>query len=658
MKKKTGVRAKLIFVIIPVVLLLIACFFLISRRMLIERDQERLEAEASAYAKDIESWADRIMGELKVFEDAINLGTFDTDEEILAFLETSVETNSAYPAGIYMGDDSGVYLDGSGWVPDADWVLTERDWYVEGCGHDELAFGEPYYDSNTGQVCVSVSVRMDYEKAARVMAVDVYLDYVADMMRVIKIEESGRAFLVTGSRMVIAHPDASMMEVVIGQSGDALYDNIGRELERGTTGLVSVKGDDGSYQVCILPIEHTDWKLITFVPDAEVLKDLHQLELAMVLIAMAAAVLLVVVILRMMNRIVKPVQLVTDTLAEVATGDFTRNLEINGNDEIAAMSGNMQMFLEKMRNMIAEISDTANWLSEQSRENGTVSDTLSESAGYQQRAMKEMDTMVGKLSDTVEHFHRQMELLSADIRTTHEEGTSAGAIMQETGAVSRDGQQAMRRIREGMGAVEQTMSALTEQMQQTWDAIGRINKMVELIMDISEETNLLALNASIEAARAGEAGRGFAVVAEQIGSLAANSTAAADDISGVTKNIRDMVSKAVDYTKESADRVRENAALVETAGSTFDSVFDQVQETEKIVTHMVELIGRVDQMASQMEGQMEGQLAVSQDISQSARTLGEHTHVVAEQSGKAAKSARALEEQSDRLMTDMRQFRI
>ena len=148
------------------------------------------------------------------------------------------------------------------------------------------------------------------------------------------------------------------------------------------------------------------------------------------------------------------------------------------------------------------------------------------------------------------------------------------------------------------------------------------------------------------------------MVAEQIGSLAANSTAAADDISGVTKNIRDMVSKAVDYTKESADRVRENAALVETAGSTFDSVFDQVQETEKIVTHMVELIGRVDQMASQMEGQMEGQLAVSQDISQSAQTLGEHTHVVAEQSGKAAKSARALEEQSDRLMTDMRQFRI
>ena len=73
-------------------------------------------------------------------------------------------------------------LDASGWVPDADWVLTQRDWYLEGCEHQELAFGEPYYDSQTGQVCVSASVRMDYDRAVRVMAVDVYLDRI-NMMR-------------------------------------------------------------------------------------------------------------------------------------------------------------------------------------------------------------------------------------------------------------------------------------------------------------------------------------------------------------------------------------------------------------------------------------------------------------------------------------------
>ena len=387
MRKKPGVRTKLIIVIIPVVVLLIVCFYLISRGMLLERDQEKLEAESLGYAKDIDGWVDRIMGELKVFEDAVNRGTFDGDEEILAFLETSVETNPAYPAGIYMGDDSGVYLDGSGWVPDSDWVLTERDWYVEGLEHDELAFGEPYYDSNTGQVCVSVSVRMDYEKAARVMAVDVYLDYVSDMMRAIKIEESGRAFLVTGDQVVIAHPEESMIEAVLSQmDSDKLYSNISREMDRGTTGLIRVKGDEGHYQVCILPIEHTDWTLVTFVSETEILKDMHQLEVSMILIAIIAAA-----ILRMMNRIVRPVRLVTDTLAEVATGDFTRNLEIKGNDEIAAMSGNMQMFLEKMRNMIAEITETAKWLSDQSQENGTVSDTLTESAGYQQQAMEEMD---------------------------------------------------------------------------------------------------------------------------------------------------------------------------------------------------------------------------------------------------------------------------
>lgn len=659
MNRKLGVRIKLILVIIPAVLLLIACFFMVSRGMIMEQDQKKLEAESQVYARDISGWADRIMGELRVYQDAINKNTFGSDEEILTFLETSVNSSSAYPAGIYMGDDSGVYLDGSGWVPGPDWVLTERDWYVEGCEHEELAFGEPYYDSNTGQVCVSVSVRMDYEQAVRVMAVDVYLDYVSDMMKGIRIEESGRAFLVTGKQMVIAHPDQSMMEVTLDRSGlDALYGGIGQKLREGTTGSTRVKGDNGYYRICIYPIEHTDWQLITFVSEKEVLRDLYQLELYMILIAAAAAAALVILILRMMSRIVKPVHLMTDTLAEVATGDFTRNLETRGNDEIAAMSGNMQIFLEKMRNMISEISRAAKWLSEQSRENGMVSATLAESSGCQQRAMAEMDTMVARLSDIVEGFSKHMELLIADVRTAFKEGTNAGDIMSQAGAVSRDGQQAMNQIRQGMNVIEQSITSLTDQMQQTWGAIDRINEMVRLIMEISEETNLLSLNASIEAARAGDAGRGFAVVAEQIGRLAANSTTAADDISGVTQHIRDMVSKAVDYTEISAGKVRENAAMIEAASQTFGGIFDQVEEAERIVTHMVDLVGQVDQMATQMEDLMECQLQVSQDISQSAKTLGEHTQVVAGQSEKASESARALEQQSSKLMTDVGQFRI
>ncbi len=659
MKKKLGIRTKLIIVIIPVVLVLIVCFFLISRSLIIDQAQDNLEAASNVYAEDINGWVERIMAELKVYQDAINKGPFDNDQDILEFMKTSLDVNDAYPIGLYMGDDAGTYLDSSGWVPDGDWVLTQRDWYLEGCEHGELAFGEPYYDSQTGQVCVSASVRMDYDKAVRVMAVDVYLDYVANMMKEIRLRDSGRAFLVTGSQMIIAHPEESMMETRLDQQGlDILYGNISGKLAEGFTGITTVKGDSGSYLIYVSPISRTDWRLVTFISQSEVLRDLHLLELYMAVIAVVAAAVLLLLILRMMNRIVKPVQLVTDTLAEVAAGDFTRNLEVKGRDEIAMMSGNMQMFLKKMRGIIAEITDTAKWLSRQSQENGVVAGTLTQSSGHQQKAMEEMNGLVDTLSETVDSFSRQMELLAENIRTTHGEGTNAGGIMQDAAAVSRNGQRAMEQIRQGMDMIEQTITTLAAQIRHTRDTIGRINEMVEMIMDISEETNLLALNASIEAARAGEAGKGFAVVAEQIGKLAANSNAAADDISRLTQDISQAVSAAVAHTETSVSRVKENAAMIESTSQTFDGVFDKVEETGGIVAHMVELIGQVDQAASQMAELMESQLRISRDISESAAELGEHAQVVARQSEKAAESAGELEKQSGKLMTDMRQFKI
>ena len=537
--------------------------------------------------------------------------------------------------------------------------MTERDWYVEGRDHSELAFGEPYYDSQSGQVCVSASVRMDYEKAVRVMAVDVYLDYVADIMKEIKPGESGGAFLVTGSQMVIAHPEESMMEVLLNQEGlDILYGNISRELDRGSIGLSKIKGSDGSYLIYVSPIDHTDWQLVTYISEREVLADLHLMELCMLAAAVIAAAILVLLILRMMNHIVKPVQLVTDTLAEVAAGDFTRNLDVKGNDEIAVMGGNMQRFLERMRGMIAQITDTAKWLSRQSQENGLVAGTLTESAEHQRKAMEEMNNLVDRLSETVDSFSRQMELLVANIRTTHAEGTNAGNIMQEAAAVSQHGQQAMDQIRQGMDVIGQTITSQAEQIRHTRNTIGRINEMVSMIMDISEETNLLALNASIEAARAGEAGRGFAVVAEQIGKLAAGSTTAADDISGLTQDISEAVSQAVAHTEASVGKVKESAAMIESISQTFGGVFGQVEETGGIVAHMVELIDQVDQMAEQMAELMESQLQMSRDISESAAELGEHAQVVARQSEKAAESAGALEQQSGQLMADMGQFRV
>lgn len=662
MKKRLGIRIKLILVIIPVVLALIFSFFALSRSMIVKQAKENLVSESLVYTNEISAWADGILKEINVYVDTINAGVFADDSGILRFMETSVERNESYPIGLYMGDDSGVYLDASGWVPDDDWVLVERDWYLEGKEHETLAFGEPYYDSQSGQVCVSASVKMNNTDVCRVLAADIYLDYVSGLMSQITIGDSGKAFLVTkDSQTVLAHPEASMIDVRLTDSGiDPFYQKVGQVLQRGN-GLSEIRGAKGDFFVCVHEIAQTDWCLVTYISKADVLSDLRKLQVIMACIALAAAVVLIVVIIWMMNQVVKPVQQVTNVLSEVAAGDFSKNIvqiKRTGGDEIAGMSSSMQKFLEKMRGIISDISGTADWLNQQAQDNGSVSKSLKTSADEQAEAMTALSEMVKELSDTANQAAEGMEGLAAIIHETRREGADAGAVMQQTVTAAKNGHAAMDKIRTSMSGIEETMTSLERQIGQTETAVAQIGDMVSLIMNISEETNLLALNASIEAARAGEAGRGFSVVAEQIGKLAANSSVAADDISKVTSDIKETVVKAAAHMEESVGRVKESTLMIESATSTFDGVFAQVGETDKIIGRMVGLVDKVDTVASKMMGTAKEQLGITEQITHSAELLDAYTKTVNDTSESAAVSARALEEQAGKLSESMNQFTV
>ena len=518
-KKNAGIRIKVIGIIIPIVLVIIVSFFVLARNMVLKSSKEKLQVESQMYTEQISSWTSQIFSELQVYQNGIESGIFEDDDEILSYLETTCEESEAYPSGLYMGDDNGVYLDGSGWVPGDDWVLTEREWYVEGKEKEAFEFGEPYYDSMTGQVCVSASVRVDYSKAIRVLATDVYLDYVVGLVNDIVNQSDFEAFLVTKeSQMIIAHPDTDMLAQTLDAEGlDALYGDIATALSEEKDGIVTVKGDKEEYLACINPIENTDWYLVTYVTESKVLADLHQMEMIMAAIAIVAALILIVAVLRAMNHVVKPVEKVTNIIGKIAEGDFTQNLEIKGNDEIAKMSNNMQGFITQMRSTISEISNTANWLNKQSVDNEKVSESLKDASSNQYRAMEIMDEMVEKLTMAVEDVSDQMEKMVELIHTTRTDGQAADELMKESVVMSQNGKSDMENIDGGMSNINTSITTLSQQIEKVGDATDQIGNMVNMIMEIAEETNLLSLNASIEAARAGEAGRGFAVVAEQIG---------------------------------------------------------------------------------------------------------------------------------------------
>lgn len=659
-KKSTSLRTKLIGIIVPIVILIIVSFFILARNMVLQISKDELLAQSQVSAEKITAWTQQIFGELKIYKDTIETGGFESDAEILAYMEGSVEKNEAYPVGLYMGDDNGVYLDGSGWVPGDDWILVERDWYVDGKDNEEFAFGDPYYDSMTGDTCVSASVRVDYPSAVRVLATDVYLDFVVGLITEIASREDVGAFLVTkGTNTIIAHPDTEMLAQTLDTEGyDSLYANVGEAINEGKDGVISIKGDASKYYVALNQIENTDWYLVTYITERDMLSDLHWMEMYMVLIALAATIILVFGILRITNQVVRPVQKVTGVIGQIAEGDFTQDLEVSGSDEIAVMSNNMQMFISNMRNTITEINHTAQWLNKQSLANEQVSNSLIDASKNQEGSMSLMGKLAEILSGQAAEVSNRMDYLAELVRKTHEDGNLAKSLMGESVGMSQSGKKDMEHINEGMVSINQSISTLSAQIEKVGQAMAQIDDMVSMIMDIAEETNLLSLNASIEAARAGESGRGFAVVAEQIGKLAANSSTAADDIAKLTEEINHTVSAAVEDMEASVVEVEKNVSIVSEAKTTFVNLYGKVEETSRRVEQMIDSIGKVNEVANQLDAIMEKQNIVASQISDSAKEMSETTESMTTSSSIVAESAEELKKESVELMEKMNQFRV
>lgn len=404
------------------------------------------------------------------------------------------------------------------------------------------------------------------------------------------------------------HPD------LIGENltvlDESVHDNIRKAAASGETRVLKSQGQFTVLKPFQLPGSKQRWVTYLQVPEeivmATVAEQQQFLDTAQnrfitttTLLGIVLALLGIGTVWLVARKSIRPLTEMTDLVASIAEGegDLTRQLSISNRDETGKLSGLLNTFIEKLRNLIQQLLPVGSHVSSLSAEGRRISEETSSQMVEQQQLIEEMVSAVTEMAASAQQIAGNAERTSQFVQQANEAAGSGAGLVQKT-AVS---------INNVSESVRQSEAALLE-LERNSDGIAEI---LSVIQGIAEQTNLLALNAAIEAARAGEKGRGFAVVADEVRALASRTQDATVDIHEKLNTLH--------------QGNKEVSAAMELSGQQVTETVGLAQQAEAVLNDISKAIEEVTEMTLQTASATEEQSVVCEQVS---NNLSQVSHLV------------------------------
>jgi twitching motility protein PilJ len=248
-----------------------------------------------------------------------------------------------------------------------------------------------------------------------------------------------------------------------------------------------------------------------------------------------------------------------DELGELAEGNLTINASVT-EDITGAVADSINYTVEELRSLVRGINNATEQMDEAAGLAGQVSESLQQASRRQTEGIEETSAAVVDLAQSVQQVSGN--------------AAESARVAEQSLAAAEKGQQAVANAISSMNGLREQIQETSKRIKRLGESSQEIGEIVELISDITEQTNVLALNAAIQAASAGEAGRGFSVVAEEVQRLAERSADATKQIAAIVKTIQSDTQETVAAMEVSTQGVVEGAKLSDTAGQTLAEIGD------------------------------------------------------------------------------------